>query len=421
MTRFFLAVLCLTPIVASADWPRFRGPNGTGVALDAKIAVSKLTADSVAWKYPVEGKGNSSPIVVGGKVIFENATPNQGRELVCLDAAKGTKLWAATVAGGAIKGHAKNSPASSTPTSDGKSVFGVFWDGAAQTLAAWDLDGKPLWTTPIGAWDGNHGAGLSPIVFDGKVFLNNDQDGFSEVQCYSAKDGKLVWKKPRKAFRACYSTPLVLQRPDSTPLLVVASTAGVTGYEPKDGKIIWDWTWEFDGSPLRTVGSPVAIGSSMIYAFAGDGAGDRAFVALAVDSAKPALKWQTANDKKAKNDAGGNGKAPTPYVPTPVIHDGYLYWVTDNGIACCVDAKTGKAAWTERLGSGGVTASPVLTGDEVLVVTESGTVQSFRASPKGFEETNRIKLGETTYASPAVDGNKLFVRTAKAIYAFESK
>ena len=130
------------------------------------------------------------------------------------------------------------------------------------------------------AFKSQHGPGLSPIVVDDRVILNVDQDDLAEVQAFDPKTGDLVWKKSRTAFRACYTTPFVLDR-DGKSEVIVSSTAGVTSYDPKDGAVIWNWTWVWKpngdgpkgkgkggpGGPLRHVGGPI-YHDGMIFASA---------------------------------------------------------------------------------------------------------------------------------------------------------
>src|SRR5262249_35435645 len=138
-----------------------------------------------------------------------------------------------------------------------------------------------------------HGAGASPVVYRGKVYLNNDQDKFkdereeksgfpgrtSRLIALDAKTGKLLWSNPRTTFRACYSTPFVYESPDKSAELIVATTAGITAYESDGGAEKWNWTWAFRGMPLRTVGSPI-LADGIVFAGSGDGSGARHMVAV---------------------------------------------------------------------------------------------------------------------------------------------
>src|SRR5436190_3070580 len=134
-----LSWVVLAGVSLAADWPRFRGPNGAGVSADKNVPV-QWTAQDVAWKTPMPGVGNSSPIVSKGRV-FVHASANDGssRSLLCLDAGTGKVLWTKLVEASRAHTHVLNSLASSTPAADGEHVFVAFWDGKEVVLHAYDF------------------------------------------------------------------------------------------------------------------------------------------------------------------------------------------------------------------------------------------------------------------------------------------
>jgi len=422
-----LALLCIfiaVPTLAAADWDRFRGPSGLGTADDKTIPVSFGPKDAL-WKTPIPGRGNSSPIVSKGKIFLQTASDDGSkRSLVCLNAGTGSVEWSKDVKGTMGKIHNKNTMASSTPASDGERVYTVFWDSRRISLSAWDFAGKQLWTRGLGPYASQHGAGLSPMVVGDKVILNIDQDGLAEVAAFDVKTGSPVWKKSRQAFRACYTTPFLLER-DGKQEVIVASTAGVTSYDPKDGAVIWNWTWVWKpdpaapkangkggpGGPLRNVGGPI-YHDGMIIAIAGDGGGDRCTVAIKAgpsgDITESGLIWEK--------------KKSTPYVPMVLAKGDYLYWVADKeNKGMCIEAKTGRVLWEERLpGSQEVTASPVLIDGKVYSINEAGRVSVFEAAPK-YNLLAENDLHEDVMATPAVANGRLYIRTSKNLYCFGKK
>lgn len=394
-------LLIIVSQISAADWPRFRGPNGSGVVADSKAPLRWTASDVV--KAPIPGKGNSSPIISKGKVFLQSASASGGeRMLICLDAVTLKQEWVAKVPGGVGKTHAKNTLASSTPAADGKRIVCLFWDGSHISLHAFNYDGKELWSTPLGSFTSQHGAGQSPVLHGNNIYLNNDQDGQAQFQCFDAVNGKKVWSAKRPAFRACYSSPFVRQGRGGKAEVVIASTAGITAYQPADGKMLWDWTWQFEKKPLRNVGSPVE-GAGVIFAIAGDGDGSRHLVAVTPPGDRnetPKLAWERTRG--------------TPYVPCPLIHGDYVYWVSDNGFAVCAEAKTGRIAFDERFTSG-VTASPVLINGTILCIDERGSVFTFPAEPK-FTQPKRYNLGEGVSASPAVADGRLYIRGQQHLF-----
>jgi outer membrane protein assembly factor BamB len=397
-----LLTLAVLPPAAAQDWPRFRGPNGSGVGEVAKLGFGPA---DLLWKCELPGSGHSSPIVVGKRVFLQSATDDGSeRLLVCVAADSGKVLWTAPMPGGPGKIHAKSSLASSTPTSDGERVFVAAWDGRGVSVYGYTLDGNRLWVAPLGRFNSQHGFGGSAVAACGKVFVNFDQDGVAEFVALDPATGKKVWSAPRKPFRACSSCPLVREA-DGKPEVVIDSTAGLTGYDPDTGKVNWNWDWPFDGMALRTVGSPV-LADGLIVATSGDGGGSRAAVVFRPGASQPL--WEKTRD--------------TPYVPGPVVLSGHIYWLTDDGFAMCVELLTGKPAWDKtRVFNRPVSASLVLAGGVVVAVAEDGKVVGFKPTPAGFEKVVEGAVGEAVLATPAVADGKVFIRGRKHLFCFGGK
>jgi outer membrane protein assembly factor BamB len=403
---WILSALCglLACAAAHADnWPRFRGPNGTGVSADKDVPIQWSEKEGVLWKTPIPGRGNSSPIVWGDRLFIQSsAADGSERWLFCLNAASGEVLWKQSAAGTAAHTHQKNTLASSTPATDGDRVYVVFWDGKDLLLNAYDFKGAQVWTRDLGGFVSEHGAGISPIVYDGKVFVADDQGDQmvkppSRVLAFHAKDGTDAWKVERKSFRASYSTPFILKSDKGEPELIVASTAGVTSYNPDDGAENWNYVWSFPRNPLRTVASPIMAGG-LVIANAGEGGSGRSLLALRPDGkgdvTKTSLAWE---DNKSFS-----------YVPTLLASGDYLYAVTDKGFVSCHVAKTGAEVWKDRLG-GEISASPVLIDGKVYAANEEGDVYVFEATPKAFKLLAKNSLGEDVTSTPAVANNRLYI------------
>jgi outer membrane protein assembly factor BamB len=402
---FALVAACAALSAARADnWPRFRGPNGTGVAADKGIPVKWGDGDFL-WKAELPGVGHSSPVVWGDRLFLQTGgAKGEGRALLCLDANTGKQLWSSAAPGGTARKHDRNSFASSTPATDGRLVYAVFWDGRDVSLSAYDMQGKPLWKQDLGGYTSQHGPGMSPVVHDGRVFVNDDQDGAAAFLAFDAATGKPLWRAERKAFRACYSTPFVRRKPGGGDELVVASTAGLTAYDPRTGAENWAYDWTFSGMPLRTVGSPLEA-AGLIFAASGDGGGARQFIAVeppAKSGERPKLAW-------ASEDRGT-----CPYVPTVLARDGKLFIVHDKGNLVCADARTGEQVWGKNLRCL-FTASPVLIDGKIYAPNEQGDVYVFEAAPT-YKLLAKNSLGELVFASPAVANGRLYVRGKQHLF-----
>jgi outer membrane protein assembly factor BamB len=395
------------------DWARFRGPNGTGTA-EAGTPLRFNAKSDLAWKAKIPGVGHGSPIVVKDKVFLQTSTPDEtGRLLLCIDAKTGKEVWSKQVAGQKQKMHKKNSGASSTPASDGERVYLSVWDGEAISLMAFDFTGKELWQKPINKYSSQHGAGHSPMVFDGMVYLNFDDDVSAKLVAFDAKTGEQKWSQPRKIERASYTTPFVLESPGKPAQLILGTTTTVDGYDPKTGKVNWTYAVKWTaGKPLRAIGQPVLAGGNVVTYF-GEGGSGRNMVAVKTGGTGDVSEKNTAWELREKDK--------TPYVPSMLAKGDHIYWVNDTGFAGCQDAKTGKILWYERLFPKAVSASPILVGDSVFAIAEDGMAKSFKASPAGLEASGPSLLGEGVYASPAASGGKLFLRGMEHLFCFNGK
>ncbi len=409
--RIFLDFLTLTLTLAlspAADWSRFRGPNGSGVA---EGELPKIDPKAPLWKVEIPGKGRSSPIVVGGKVYLQTAS-NDGkkRTLLAVNAATGKIDWSKDVPGTTATTHAKNSLASSTPACDGETIYCVWWDGSGVALYAYDLQGNEKWHTSLGGYESQHGPGFSPMVHNGLVFVNVDDDTHAELIALDAKTGDKKWIKERKKERACYSTPFLLKRTGKPEELVLGTTHIITSYDPTSGKVNWEFTvpWPAGKMPLRVIAAPVYAGGLLVMT-CGDGSGSRYMIAVDPEQKSPVKVWDLAQEA-------------LPYVPCILVKDDLLFWIGDKGgsFAVCAEAKTGKLLFNERVGTKEPSASPVMVGDKILTIAEDGEIAVFKAE-KEFEQVTKVKLGEGVFASPAVADGKLFIRGNTHLFCFGKK
>lgn len=409
MIRLFCAALTLAltlSLTHAGDWPRFRGPNGSGFA-EGKMP--DIDPAAPLWKVKIPGQGRSSPIIVDGKIYLQTAsTDAKTRTLLCLSAADGKEIWAKDVPGdkSKTKTHAKNSLASGTPACDGKQIYCQWFDGSGVALCAYDLKGNEVWHASLGGYVSQHGPGFSPMIHDGLVYVNVDDDEHAELVCLDAKTGDKKWFAPRKHVRACYSTPFLLERQGKPAELILGTTTAVTSYDPKTGKVNWEYpiVWPKGDMPLRVIGHPV-YAAGLLVVYCGDGSGARYMAAIDPDGKKPTKAWELRKD--------------TPYVPCVLVKGDLLFWIADKGLATCADAKTGKTVWAERVFANDVTASPVMVGDQMLMISERGEVAVVKAG-KEFDVAT-VSLKDNVYSSPAVADGKVLIRGETHLFCFGKK
>ena len=416
-------LLCVVSLRAEeTGWSRFRGPNGDGVAKNQNIPTKFSEESGILWKTPIPGLGNSSP-VVWKDLIFVQSSSSTGdqRMLLCFDARTGKQNWMRTLPGKKAppgRLHAKSSLASQTPVTDGESVFASFWDGRDVILAAYSIKGDPLWTKNLGPWVSQHGSGSSPILYKDKIIYFNDMDQFDEKKeavarpsiliALDKKNGAVKWEMPREAFRACYSTPFLVEKPGKSPELIVTSTTAISSINPELGSENWTWKWTFTSKmPLRTVAGAF-IANGMLFAMAGDGGGDRQMYAVSVPEAgaPQGSVWQNKKD--------------FPYVPCCLANGANIYFANDRGFAGCFDAKTGKKIWLERLPEATFSSSPVLVDGNVYAPSEQGVVFVFAADPT-FKLLAQNNLGEVIRSTPAVADGRMYIRGQNHLFCIGKK
>jgi len=399
--------------LAGADWPRFRGPEGAGVAPDSRPPVEWSDKENLTWKTPLPGAGASSPIVVGDRIFvtcysgygLSEDEPGNIEDLtlhvVCASLADGKILWdKATKAKQpeqAYRSYITNHGyASATPASDGQAVYVSF---GRSGVYAYSLSGEQLWQADIGTRTHDWGSAVAPILFDNLVIVNACVES-GAVLALDKTSGKEVWRFG--GLKESWSTPLVVSLPDGRRDLVVSSRGQVFGLDPATGKK----RWECRGVQQYVCPSVMAHG-------------DVAFVTAGIKTHTLAIRAGGEGDVSASRilwESKDGSK-----VGTPLYHNGHLYWVDQAGIAFCVNAETGKTVYKERLQVRArrdkVYASPVLADGRLYVVTREDGIVVLAAEPE-FKELGRNRLDDKSIfnATPAIVGNRLVLRSDRFLY-----
>jgi outer membrane protein assembly factor BamB len=411
-TGLFLVcgVTWLTSVTRTAhaeNWPRFRGPNGAGVS-DHKGFPVEWTDKDYLWKTKLPGVGHSSPCVWEDHV-FVTSAESEGRQRLVLDvsASTGEIRWCVRIPSETHRKNDRNSYASATPATDGQRVYAAFGCEAEYSLRAFDFDGKEIWKLDLGPFVSQHGPGVSPIVFEDLVILGNDQDAVSFIVAVDSRTGEIRWKTPRNEGKeeqaAAYATPIVIPGENGKPELIFTSRAdGFTSLDPRTGKL----NWRANIIPQRTCGSPV-YGNGLVFASSGGGGQGKYLAAV-----RPG-----GNGELGESCIAWKRDRILPYVPTPVLYGDHLYLWGDSGIISCVAAKTGKNLWTEHLeGKNLFSGSPICVDGKLYCTSEDGEVIVIAASPDAFKLLGRTSLGEGSHATPAVSGDRMFIRSFEHLF-----
>ncbi len=410
---------------AEHNWPQWRGPFGTGVAIDADPPVEWSEGKNIRWKTALPGKGHSTPIVWGDRIFLtagipvgeslepryskaagahDNLPVTHVQEFAVLAVGRrdGKLLWQRTVHKKLPHEgwHYTASPASNSPVTDGELVFAFF---GSHGLYCLDLDGEIKWRRDFGEMKvlHGHGEGASPVLHGDLVFVNWDHEGQSFVVALDKRTGAERWKVDRDEVTS-WATPITIEHAGK-PQLVISGTNRVRGYDLATGRVIW----ECGGLSSNIVASPVA-GDGMV--FAGSSYDKRALLAIRLDGARGDI---TDTNRVAWSRFRG-----TPYVPSPLLYDDSLYFLTHyQGILSRVNAKTGvDQPGALRLGGiGNVYASPVAAAGRVYVTDLDGnTAVITHDDTPSVRAVNR--LNDVFSASAAIVGRELLLRGQKYLY-----
>lgn len=448
-----------------ADWPQFRGPQGSGIADDQKPPLEFGPDKNVLWKVKCPS-GYSSPIVAADLLVL-TAFDNKKLFTIAYERSTGKERWRVEAPAKQIEKFEKSegSPANSTPATDGQRIVSYF---GSCGLFCYDLTGKELWrhelptiTTML-----DFGSGVSPVIADGLVILVRDATRDSKIIALDVASGKVRWEKPRESVCA-FCTPAICDTPDGKQV-VAAGFGKMIGYDLKSGEEKWSVT----GMPSATCATPVVMGQMLYFAgwspgedmkmpsfetmlkLAGqDKLGYLTQEGLNKTGMKGSVESQDINrDGKLSKDEwertvamiaqsrnsafalklGGTGdvtqshvlwrkKRGLPYVPSGILYRGQYVLVKDGGIVTSYDAATGEEVFVQRLGvSTQYYASPVAANGYIYFTSlNDGVVSIMRAGSKSAEiVVKNPKMGEKVAATPVLADNRIYLRTAGHLYAF---
>jgi outer membrane protein assembly factor BamB len=395
-----IALLASTHQALAEDWPGWRGPRGDGSSLESSVPTRWSATENIVWKTAIPGLGHSSAIVWGDSVFTTTALPEQAdRLLLCFDRKTGKVLWQRTVLTAPLEPkQAENSYASGTPATDGKNVYVAFLDVKEVAVAAYDFAGKQIWLVRPGSLQIDHGFSSSPIVYRDKVLLSVQGKQGNFLVALSQTDGHTIWKTALDNPSNSYGQPL-LRTMAGRPQLVLCGDKAVTSFDPESGSRIWYTVCNSSDSVITPVFN------------------EKAGLLLTATS------WPTKELEAIKPDGQGNvtkanvawrNQPGAPYVPSPIAAGDYFFSIADlRSEIYCFNAATGKVLWREPFGH--THASPVLAGGLVYLLNDDGVMNVVRPGDK-YELVARNELGEKCYASPAISGGQIFLRSFQSLF-----
>ena len=399
MRHFFALLLTLSSTATAAqEWPQFRGPGGQGHAAGTGLPLEWSETQNIAWKTPIPGRGWSSPVVGNGRVWLTTAVGDRELSLRALafDLATGREVVNVEVfrtrTGRPM--HPKNSAASPTPILDGDRVFVHF---GAEGTAALTSTGEIVWTARF-PYQAQHGGGGSPTLHGDLLIFSCDGSDAAFVVAVDKQTGKVKWKTDRRQpADQAYTTPLVIRAGEQDQVVSVgAFRAGA--YDAQSGKEIWRVTY---GDGFSNVPRPV-FGHGLVYIATG-------FHQPAILAVRPDGTGDVTETHVAWSLRRG-----APFTPSPLLVGDELYVISDNGIATCVDARSGGLRWQQRIG-GNHSASPTFADGRIYFLSEDG-VATVIAPGTTFRALATNRLDGSTLASMAVAAGSMIVRSDRHLY-----
>ncbi len=409
-------IITLMLVVSSAqaqNWQQWRGPEANGIAAPGDYPVKFSETEGVIWKAELPGKGGSTPIVWGDRIIITSGI-GEGREgedgVLCYDW-NGKLLWQVKLGTQNPGRHARGTGSNPSAITDGKRIFVKFKSG---TIAALDFDGKILWRKNLQEeyvqyeyfWD----FGSSPVLVDNNVVIAVMHEGHSYLLALDQATGDVVWKTDRNYVSGretpqSYTTPLVISEGNRTHI-VVWGADHLTSHDAATGELIWSYGGfnPEKRSAWRTIASPAYFEGIFVVPY-GRGKFSAAMKAgvSGVMSEKDFL-WQ-------KSDVGTD-------VATPVASDGVIYILGFNSVVWCLDIKTGNQLWETTLpGDGGVFySSPTLAGNKLYICNDRGSVYVCEVSPEGITVLHQTKFDDSFVATPVLLRDRLLLRGTNYLY-----
>jgi outer membrane protein assembly factor BamB len=459
-------IFILAWFLVAADWPQFRGPNGSGISTTTGLPIVFGPNKNSLWR-TVLPPGHSSPVLTEDR-IFLTGFEEENLVTICLDRKTGEILWQRRIPRKRADRLLKpNNPASPSPVTDGKNIYAFFQDFG---LISYDSQGEERWRLPLGPFNTFYGMGASPILAGDNLVLSCDQDTNSFLLAVNKNDGSVRWRVERPEVISGYSTPVLFRPKSGAAQIIIPESFQLTAYSADNGEKLW-WVrglacemksipsvggdvlyingWGF---PENQPGKQIKVGpfaealsnldqdknGTISQAEAADKRMKSYFEAFDLDrnGSLDEKEWNYYRSMMSAENGlmairlGGQGdmtetnvlwryQRPVPQVPSTLLYKNVLYMVNDAGILIAFDPKTGEVLKQGRL-QGAIDkyfASPVAADGNVFLISQGGNVSVVKAGAQ-WETLAVNDLDDECYATPAIADGRLYIRTRSALYCF---
>ena len=422
--------LLLTANLAASQWPKFRGPSSNGVIEGGSLPTRWSQTDKIRWKVNVPGRGWSSPVVWKDKIFLTTAilkTPGdtagshrQDRistdhvfswEVYCLNRNDGAVMWKTVAFEGhpRIPTHTGNTYASETPVTDGERLYVYF---GMIGLFCYDLNGALVWKKDLGAFsmETDWGTSSSPVLHDGILYLQIDNEERSFLVALDAKTGDERWKLGRDE-NSNWSTPVIWKHRTRSELVVQGKKT--RSYDLQSGNVLW----ELNLQGGRNIVSPVPDGERLFVGNEKKGGGGVLFAIKAGASGDITPQGEATTSSSVIWSTPNSGIE----MSSPLVYEGFVYVLSRrNGLVYCYNADTGDVAYyrTPIGGAGEFWASPWGYDGHVFCLDASGTTHVLATGP-ALNRIGKNTINDQFWATPAATPGMLIMRGAKYVYAIE--
>jgi len=406
----------------STNWPQWRGPDFRSISTESNLPVEFGADKNLIWKCPMPGEGGSSPVVWDGTTYVTSATADEKGIVLIAVGPDGKIAWEQILPGknSNVRMDQANS-ASPSPITDGKHVWATSGAGG---LCCFTTAGEKVWELDLqkefGKFSIQFGMSTSPIMDDGKLYMQlihgemrSSDPGFGLVICLDGATGKLLWKQNRESDavsenKHSYASPTIY-RDGTISLLLTHGGDFVVAHSLDDGHEVWRCGGlnpkDNYNNFLRFVSSPAwepgiivvpSAKTGRVLALRPDGTGD-------ITDQSASHHWTMLRG--------------SPDVASPLIWDGLVYLFRENGVVACFDIKDGEQLWEERMLADRHRSTPVIADGHIFITGRDGKVTVLKTGrePKIVATSD---LGETTTASPAISGGRIYIRTFDNLYCF---